>query len=249
MNQQYRLLISALSIVTVWSVLAAINSQHFPPPTQVGSLAVELLIDGDVHRSAVYHIGVTFGRVLLATLIALTLAVAIGISMRVHSGVADVFETWLPIWMTPPDVVVILIMMVILGFNTTAIVVAVSFVCTPFALVSIWEGMQDLDPNLVEMAETFDASSFLIWRFVYLPHLTSYVFASLRNLFGMTWKVAVIGEVFGITNGVGARIRFWFLQSNIEEVMAYAVLFTLVVLSIEYLILRPLEARAFTWRA
>jgi len=64
----------------------------------------------------------------------------------------------------------------------------------------------------------------------------------------MTWKVAVIAEVFGISNGVGSRVRFWFLQGNIAEVLAYSVLFIGVVLVIEYLILSPIQKRAFAWR-
>jgi NitT/TauT family transport system permease protein len=250
MNRTARFVASVAVLLVGWVALSLVDPELFPPPWVVAVLAVDLTLYGDVGgRSALYHIGITFGRVLLATGIALALAVGIGIAMRVDERVATVFETWLPIWMTPPDVVVILIVMVLMGFNTVAIVTAVSFVCTPFALVSIWEGMQDLDPKLVEMAHTFDADRGLLWRSVYLPHLMSYVFASLRNLFGMTWKVAVIGEVFGITNGVGARIRYWFLQSNVEEVVAYAAMFTVVVLVIEYAILKPLEQRAFAWRA
>jgi NitT/TauT family transport system permease protein len=250
MNRTYRFGVSLVGLLVAWVGLSVFSPRLFPPPWAVAALAVDLTLYGDVGgRSALYHVGITFGRVLLATTIALVLAVVIGIAMRVNDNVASVFETWLPIWMTPPDVVVILIFMVLMGFNTTAIVTSVSFVCTPFALVSIWEGMQDLDPNLVEMAATFDADRQQMWRSVYLPHLMSYVFASLRNLFGMTWKVAVIGEVFGITNGVGARIRYWFLQSNIEEVVAYAAMFTVVVLLIEYAVLKPLEQRAFAWRA
>jgi len=250
MNRTYRFGVSVALLLAGWVGLSLFVPDLFPAPWVVAALIVDLTLYGDVGgRSALYHLGITFGRVLLATGIALLLAVGIGITMRVNDNVATVFETWLPIWMTPPDVVVILIVMVLMGFNTTAIVTSVAFVCTPFALVSIWEGMQDLDPNLFEMATTFDADRRQMWRAVYLPHLMSYVFASLRNLFGMTWKVAVIGEVFGITNGVGARIRYWFLQSNVEEVVAYAAMFTVVVLVIEYAILKPLEQRAFAWRA
>ncbi len=248
MKPNHRVGISVFGLFIGWGLLSAINSQYFPSPVTIAVLAVELVVEGDVRHSAAYHIGVTFGRVLLATAISLSLAVGIGVAMYLNESVAKAVEAWLPIWMTPPDVVVILIVMVIFGFTTPSIVIAVSFVCTPFALVSIWEGLQDITPELVEMGETFDAGPGMMWRFVYLPYVGSYIFASLRNLFGMTWKVAVIGEVFGITNGVGARIRYWFLQSNIEEVVAYTALFTIVVLFIEYGVLRPVEERAFKWR-
>ena len=244
-----RIAISVGAFLVFWTALSAYDSGMFPAPLLVGSLMIEFIIEGDVDgQSALYHLWVTFGRVLMATALALGLAILIGIAMKLNDGVAKAFEAWLPVWMTPPEVVVILIVMVMIGFNTEAVVLSVAFVYTPFALVTIWQGLQDIDTELIEMADSFGASQRQIWQSIYLPHLLSYVFASLRHLFGMTWKVAVIAEVFGISNGVGSRVRFWFLQGNIAEVLAYSVLFIGVVLVIEYLILSPIQKRAFAWR-
>ncbi len=244
-----RIAISIGAFLAFWIALSTYDSRMFPSPLLVGTLMIEFIVDGDIDgRSALYHLWVTFGRVLMATALALGLAILIGIAMKLNDGVARAFEAWLPVWMTPPDVVVILIVMVMVGFNTQAVVLSVAFVYTPFALVTIWQGLQDIDTELVEMADSFGAGQRQIWQDIYLPHLLSYVFASLRHLFGMTWKVAVIAEVFGISNGVGSRVRFWFLQGNIAEVLAYSVLFIGVVLVIEYLILSPIQKRAFAWR-
>lgn len=249
MTRVSRIAVSIFALLAVWVVLSAYNSRMFPSPLLVGSLIIEFVVEGDIDgRSALYHLSVTFGRVLMATALALGLALIIGVAMKLNDGVAEAFEAWLPVWMTPPDVVVILIVMVMIGFNTEAVVLSVAFVYTPFALVTIWQGLQDIDTELVEMADSFGASQRQMWQAIFLPHLLSYIFASLRHLFGMTWKVAVIAEVFGISNGVGSRVRFWFLQGNIAEVLAYSVLFIGIVLAIEYLILSPIQNRAFAWR-
>lgn len=249
MKKASRIAVSLLALVAAWMALSFFSSRMFPSPLRVGGLIIRFVFEGDIdNRSAIYHLWVTFGRVLLTTGLALGIAVVIGITMKANQNVADVFEAWLPVWMTPPDVVVILIVMVIVGFNTQAVVIAVTFVYTPFALVTIWQGLQEIDPKLIEMASSFDADRLLIWRSIFFPHLLSYIFTSLRQLFGMTWKVVVIAEVFGINNGVGSRVRFWFLQSNIAEVLAYAVLFIGVVLVIEYLILSPVQRHLFDWR-
>ena len=249
MKRPRRIAVSLVVFVVGWWLLSLYNGRMFPSPVTVGSLIVEFVFEGDIdNQSALYHLWVTFGRVVLSTALALGIAVGIGIAMKANDGVARAFEAWLPVWMTPPDVVVILVVMVIVGFNSQAVVIAVTFAYTPFALVTIWQGLQEIDPGLIEMADAFEASRFEIWRRIYIPHLLSYIFSSLRNLFGMTWKVAVIAEVFGISNGVGSRVRFWFLQGNIAEVLAYAVLFIGVVLVIEYAILNPIQHRAFAWR-
>ena len=249
MKRARRIAVSLVVFVVGWWLLSLYNGRMFPSPVVVGNLIVEFVFEGDIdNRSALYHLRVTFGRVVLSTALALSIAVGIGIAMKANDGVAKAFEAWLPVWMTPPDVVVILVVMVIVGFNSQAVVLAVTFAYTPFALVTIWQGLQEIDPGLIEMADAFEASRVEIWRRIYIPHLLSYIFSSLRNLFGMTWKVAVIAEVFGISNGVGSRVRFWFLQGNIAEVLAYAVLFIGVVLVVEYAILNPIQHRAFAWR-
>jgi NitT/TauT family transport system permease protein len=249
MKRASRIAVSILVFIVAWWLLSIYNTRMFPSPVLVGSLIIEFVFEGDIdNSSALYHLWVTFGRVLLSTGLALGIALGIGIAMKVNDSVAKVFEAWLPVWMTPPDVVVILVVMVIVGFNTQAVVIAVTFAYTPFALVTIWQGLQEIDSDLIEMADAFEASRFEIWRQIYIPHLLSYIFSSLRNLFGMTWKVAVIAEVFGISNGVGSRVRFWFLQGEIPEVLAYAVLFIGVVLVIEYAVLNPIQHRAFAWR-
>jgi len=249
MKRASRIAVSILVFVVAWWLLSVYNTRMFPSPVLVGSLIIEFVFEGDIdNSSALYHLWVTFSRVLLSTGLALGIALGIGVAMKANDSVAKVFEAWLPVWMTPPDVVVILVVMVIVGFNTQAVVIAVTFAYTPFALVTIWQGLQEIDSDLIEMADAFEASRFEIWRQIYIPHLLSYIFSSLQNLFGMTWKVAVIAEVFGISNGVGSRVRFWFLQGEIPEVLAYAVLFIGVVLVIEYAVLNPIQHRAFAWR-
>lgn len=249
MKQLRRITISVVGFLLVWKAASLINPVFFPPLEAVFETAYMFSVNGDIRgNSALYHLGLTLGRVAAATTIAVSLSVVIGILMGINSTVEDVVSFWLPIWMTPPDIVVILITMIMLGFNSTAVVVAVSFVYTPFALVTIWKGMQDIEGNMLEMANSFEASQGLVWRHIYVPHLLSYIFSSVRTVFGMTWKVAVIAEVLGINRGVGAQIRFWYTQGEITEVLAYTSLFVVVVLFIGYGALQPIQDRAFAWR-
>lgn len=244
-----RVAVSLAAVLLAWQIASVWNPTMFPPPAQVFELSYQLSVEGDIRgTSALEHLRLTLQRVFLATGVAIGLSVVLAVTMWTNETVEKIVSFWLPIWMTPPDIIVILITMILLGFNTTAVVVAVSFVYTPFALVTIWGGMQDIDETLVEMAESFETTRRLAWRHIYLPYLSSYVFSALRTVFGMTWKVAVIAEVLGISRGVGAQVRFWYTQGEIPQVLAYTVLFVAVVLVIEYGILRPVQNRAFAWR-
>lgn len=245
----HRIVVSVVALLVAWQGLSVWNPSMFPAPFGVFELSYELSVEGDIRgTSALEHLWLTLTRVFLATAVALTLAVVLAVTMWTNETAEQVVSFWLPIWMTPPDVIVILITMILIGFNTTAVVASVALVYTPFALVTIWGGMQDIDGDLVEMANAFETNRRLTWRHVYLPYLTSYVFSALRTVFGMTWKVAVIAEVLGISRGVGAQIRFWYTQGEIPQILAYTMLFIVVVLVIEYGVLRPVQNRAFAWR-
>jgi len=236
-------------LVLAWKGLSIGNPTMFPPPERVFELSYTLSTEGDIRgTSALVHLWHTLLRVFVATAVAIGLGVGLAVSMWRNDVVEQVLEFWLPIWMTPPDVIVILITMVLIGFNSTAVVVAVSFVYTPFALVTLWGGMQDIDGDLIEMANTFESPQLHTWRHIYLPYLSSYIFSALRTVFGMTWKVAVIAEVLGVNSGVGAQIRFWYTQGEISYILAYTMLFIAVVLLIEYGVLGPLQKRLFVWR-
>jgi len=245
----HQVLISVVALLVGWKLLSVVDPSMFPPPETVFTRTYELSTEGDIRgRSALSHLALTLYRVVLATTIAIVTSVVLAIAMWNNSAIEAIVEFWLPIWMTPPDVIVILITMILIGFNTAAVVAAVSLVYTPFALVTIWEGMQDIETDFVEMAESFEADRRQLWRHVYIPHLMSYVFSALRTIFGMTWKVAVIAEVLGISAGVGAQIRFWYTQGEVTEILAYTVLFIGVVLVIEYGLLQPVQKRTFDWR-
>lgn len=245
----HRIAVSIAALLLAWKGLSLVDPVMFPPPGDVFGTAYQFSVEGDIRgRSALSHLRLTLSRVLAATAIAMTLSVVLAILMWTHTAIENIVSFWLPIWMTPPDIIVILITMILLGFNTTAVIVAVAFVYTPFGLVTVWEGMQDIDAQLVGMAEAFEASDGLVWRHIYLPHLLSYIFSATRTVFGMTWKVAVIAEVLGIDAGVGAQIRFWYTQGEITMVLAYTVLFVVVVLALEYGALQPLQNRTLAWR-
>lgn len=246
-----RVLVPALTIFALWYVGSVINPDALSSPIRVLELAFTYTVDGGpppYPQSAASDLAISLYRVILATFIALFLSVTIGILMGFNDKFESVVSDWIPLWLTLPDVVVILVVMIILGFTSTSVVVAVVLSITPFGVVNMWEGIRDLDSNLVEMAYSFDSSQYLNWRYIYFPHLASYIFASFRYIFGMVWKVVIVAEAFGVNRGIGAIFRTWYNLASVENILAYFVLFVFVMLIIEYVILKEIERRAFAWK-
>ncbi|MDP2267713.1 MAG: ABC transporter permease, partial [Deltaproteobacteria bacterium] len=55
-------------------------------------------------------------------------------------------------------------------------------------------------------------------------------------------------ELLGRSNGVGYQLNYWFQLYEMDQVIAWTGLLLIIVLSIEMLILNPLEKKLFAWR-
>ena len=89
---------------------------------------------------------------------------------------------------------------------------------------------------------------FRILARVLLPQVMPYIMASVRMGLGIVWKIAVLVELIGRPNGVGFKLFYWYQLADMAQVLAWTLLFTLVMLVIELGILKQIEHRLFGWR-
>jgi NitT/TauT family transport system permease protein len=83
---------------------------------------------------------------------------------------------------------------------------------------------------------------------VILPQLAPFFFAAVRSGLALVWKIVLVVELLGRSNGVGYEINVAFQLFDVSLILAYAIAFIVVVQVIEVGILQPLEARAEQWR-
>ncbi|UCG67090.1 MAG: ABC transporter permease subunit, partial [Deltaproteobacteria bacterium] len=125
---------------------------------------------------------------------------------------------------------------------------SVIMIATPYVAINIWEGVKDVDKDLVDMGRAFDVSKRSIIKNIYIPSLLPFVFAAIRIGFSVSWKLVVLAEVFGSNEGIGYMIFYWYQMFDMELVLAWVLLFALIMFYVEYGIIRRLERRLFSWR-
>ena len=73
----------------------------------------------------------------------------------------------------------------------------------PFCLINIAEGLRNLDRELIEMGRSFTRREMrILWRLT-LPLLVPYGLSATRIAYGVAWKIALVAELLGASNGVG----------------------------------------------
>ncbi len=85
-------------------------------------------------------------------------------------------------------------------------------------------------------------------RHVILPQLAPYLFASARSGLALIWKIVLVVELLGRSNGIGFQIQIYFQLFDVTLILAYTLAFILVVQMIEWMIMQPLESWAMRWR-
>jgi len=238
-----------LSLVLTWQLGSVIDPSFFPPPADVASQAYELSASPNVDgKTALYHLWVTLRRIAIITAITLFVSIVLGIAMA-SLPIEVPLSNLLPFWMAFPPLVVILFSMTLLGFSDLTIIVAVFISSAPYGVVNVWKGGENVDPNLLEMADVFGLNRRSAWRNIYLPAVMPYLFSTGRYIFSMVWKLTLLAEVFGVSVGIGSRIRFWFIQADLTVLLAYFLIFFVTLTLIEYGIIMQIEKRAFAWRS
>jgi NitT/TauT family transport system permease protein/sulfonate transport system permease protein len=111
----------------------------------------------------------------------------------------------------------------------------------PFSMINLWEGLKNLDEELVEMASSFSRNRIKTLFAVVLPMLLPYLFAAVRVSYGTAWKVALFAELFGAPSGLGYLLNI--ARESFDSVTVFACFVTLIILvyAVQYLVFNPLE--------
>lgn len=246
-NQASVVVISLLGLIALWACAAWLGDDPtvLPGPREVWSVMRDESASGELP----HHLLATLRRVCLAFLLAMGFGLIIGIAMGLHAGLNKWLGAWLVVLLNIPALVVIVLCYLWIGLNETAAITAVALNKTAMVAVTIREGVQSFDTKLAQMAQSFRMSFTAKLRHVMLPQLWPFIASSTRNGLAIIWKIVLVVEFLGRSDGVGFQIHLYFQLFETAYVLAYALSFVLIMLLIEYGLIGSFERRAVRWRA
>jgi NitT/TauT family transport system permease protein len=238
--------LAAASILAVWSLGAvALPPDIVPAPTDVAVAMGKLVVTGD----ALFHLRQTVSRILLGFALSVVLALGVGLLMGLGRRVSQYVELWITVIITIPSLCWAIIALAWFGLRTSAAIFTIVAITFPPMAVNFWTGVKEVDVGLIEMARTFRARRALVIRRVVIPQLVPYAIAATRYGLPLAWKMAIITEMMGLSNGVGYQLVYWFHVLDMTQVFAWMLLFTAVMLVVEYVVIKPLERRCLGWKS
>lgn len=237
---------SLFALALIWQAVACVaQSDVLPAPTVVLLSMLSHTLSGDLP----YNLAITLARVAAAFVLAMAIGTAIGIAMGRYRRLDLVLDGALVLGLNIPALVTIILCYLWFGLNDVAAVAAVAINKIPTVVVMVREGARAVDPRLLQVAQAHRVPRIVTLRRVYLPQLYPYLMAAARNGLALIWKIVLVVELLGRSNGVGFQLHVFFQFFDITSILAYTLAFAGVVLLIEALIMRPLENRLTRWRA
>ena len=238
-------LLAALSMLAVWWLGSQLLSETVvPSPVKVVATMLDLVRAGD----AWFHLLQTLKRIFIGFALSVLIGIGIGLVMGFDRRLGDYVEVWLTVVITIPSLCWAIISLAWFGLRDSAAVFTIAAITAPLIAVNFGSGVRQIDMSVVEMARVFQASRSLIIRRVVFPQLLPHALAAIRYGLPMSWKMAIIAEMLGLPDGVGFMLTYWFHLLNMTQVFAWTLLFTSVMLAIEYVVLQPFERRLMRWR-
>ncbi|NKC10649.1 MAG: ABC transporter permease subunit [Gammaproteobacteria bacterium] len=231
-------------LIILWQVSAvAAGSDLWPPPAAVLGRLSEEFASGELTE----HLSITLLRVATAFAIAMLVGTAFGMLMGSKTAWNNVLDALLIIGLNIPALVTIVLCYLWLGLTEAAAVVAVALNKIPTVVVTVREGARAVDQDLMEVARAYRLSRLTTLRRVFAPQLYPYLMAAARSGLALIWKIVLVVELLGRSDGVGFQIGTFFQFFDITSILAYTLAFAAVVYVIEALVMQPIDRHIARW--
>lgn len=239
-------LLSLVGLVGVWWVLSWLFPLGIASPYRT-ALYIEGLVR-DEFQTLVGTVFISMFRIVSALVVSLLFGTVLGVVMGMDEKRESLVYGGVLVGMMIPGLSWAIMTLVIFGLNELGIVVAVILATTPYLTVTVWEGVKAIDTDLLKMATVFEFSRGDTIRHVIVPQIVPFLFSATRYGLGLAWKIVVVVELLGASSGIGFKLSEAFSLFRLDAVFAWTFILVVIMIGIEYGLIRPVEHRVLSWR-
>lgn len=220
--------------------LGGVTSLVLPPPHAVASA---LFQDRGLLWS---NLKTTAGQILAGMALAVSIAFTLSVAIHFFTTVRVAVLPLLIASQTLPIVIIAPLLIMWLGFGFVPRLLVIALVAFFPLVVTTLDALEAIDPDLIKLMRTFDASRLRTFRQIELPAVLPGLFTGAK----LAAVFAVIGDVFaeqaGATHGLGYLLTIAVNQFLVPEAWAAVTVLSLFAIAL-YALITLLERRAVPW--
>jgi sulfonate transport system permease protein len=238
------LVIGGWQLLTTWKV---VDPFFFGQPSGIVKKLGYWAAHGTAYGSIWLQLWVTVKEALLGFAYGVTGGVVFGILLGQVRFLADVLGPYIKAMNAIPRIVLGSIFVVWLGLGTASKVLLAAVLVFFVVFFNAFQGVREVDQNLVANVRVLGASRWQVTRNVVLPSALTWIIASLHVAFGFSIIGAIVGEFLGAQKGLGLVISTAQNQFDPNGVFAAMLIIAAIALTAEAII-SQLERRLLAWR-
>lgn len=239
------LLVLAAIVALWWAAIVYSGSLIFPSPQQVASGALELARDGTLWQ----HIGASLVRVATGFLLALVVALPLGLWMGRVDGAYHTLNPVFQIMRPISPIAWIPIAILWFGVGDVAPVFLIFLAAVFPLIVQTSAGVHAIDGRYLRAAENFGVPRAKLFRQVIVPAVLPEVLTGMRIALGVAWLVVVAAEMIVRSSGLGFLIMDARNAGNrYDLVVAAMIIIGLIGLGLDVLMRRLEGLKGVRWR-
>ena len=189
---------------------------------------------------------VTLQEVLAGFALSVAAGVAFAVVLHLSPTLRRAFYPLLVASQTVPIVVLAPILVVWLGFGIGPKLAIIALICFFPVTVNTLDGLGAVDPDLMKMMRTLDASRWQTLRRIEAPTALPYLFSGAKIAVAIAVIGAVFGEWAGSSSGLGHLIQEASAQLQTDRTFAAVVVLSAIAITL-FALLAALERRIAWW--
>jgi len=240
----------AVFIIGGWQLFTAegwVKAFFYGQPSLIWQSLVHLFTEGTEFGSIWVDIATTLKEALYGFFLGAAAGIVVGLLLGQNRFLSDVLSPYIKIVNAIPRIILGSIFLVAFGLGTFPKVLLAAVLVFFIVFFNAFQGVREVDPNLVSNVKVLGASPLQVARHVTIPSALTWIIASLHTAFGFAIIGALVAEVLGSQRGVGLIISQAQGRLDPNTVFAAMAIMAVITLVAEYL-LTLLEKRVLSWR-
>lgn len=178
----------------------------------------------------------TIYRTLIGLIISFIVAIVLAFLAYFKKGIRDFLNPIYVMFKTIPNITYIIVALIWLGRNGSAILVS-SLVVFPIFYNSLLSALLIIDEELIEVTNLYDISDIYKIKKVYLPLIRNDIITSLSNCCSLGFKVSIMAEILAqVKSGIGKELYFAKANFMMADIFAWTIIIILISTLVDYLL-------------
>ncbi|MFM9974433.1 MAG: ABC transporter permease [Beijerinckiaceae bacterium] len=193
------------ALFAIWEVLVrtkVLPVYLYGQPSGILAKARQLAVEGDL----ITHVAATAFASIVGFVLGTALGSLAGLLMWLSKTAALVLRPVIVAINGVPKIALAPLIVVWVGVGLGAKVAIAASLTFIVALISVYQGTQEVDEDLVKLMRSLGAKPFTIWKKVIVPGATPWILSTMRLNIGFAMIGAVVGEYISSKMGLGYMI-------------------------------------------